>query len=44
MTSYKGMNVYKVSTQLMNDHYNEYNQSVGRILYLSKNNFIARES
>lgn len=36
MTSYKGMNVYKVSTQLMNDHYNEYNQSVGRILYLSK--------
>lgn len=35
-TSYKDMNVYKVAEQLMNDNYNEYNQSIGRILYLSK--------
>ena len=33
---YKGMNLYKVSDQLLCDTYNDYNQSIGRILYMSR--------
>ena len=33
---YKGMNLYKVADQLLCDTYNDYNQSIGRILYMSR--------
>lgn len=33
---YKGMKLYNVANQMMNDSYNEYNRIIGRILYISK--------
>ena len=33
---YKGMNLYKVAAQLLCDTYNDYNQSIGKILYMPR--------